>query len=38
MSTPGMSKEADAATQRVTELSDRMIGLTKKNGLAWLTA
>ena len=38
MSTPGMSKEVDAATQRVTELSDRMIGLTKKNGLAWLTA
>jgi hypothetical protein len=38
MSTPGMSKEADAVAQRVTELSDRMIGLTKKNGLAWLAA
>ena len=38
MSTPGMSKEADAAAQRVTELSDRMTELTKKNGLAWLGA
>ena len=38
MSTPGMSKEADAAAQRVKELSDRMIELAKKNGLAWLGA
>jgi hypothetical protein len=38
MSTTGMSKEADAAAQRATELSDRMIELTKKNGVAWLAA
>jgi hypothetical protein len=38
MSTPGMSKEADAAAQRAKELSDRMIELAKKNGLAWLGA
>ena len=38
MSTPSMPKEADAAAQRVKELSDRMIELTKKNGLAWLEA
>jgi hypothetical protein len=38
MSTPSMPKEADAAAQRVKELSDRMIELSKKNGLAWLEA
>jgi len=38
MSTPSMQKEADAAAQRVKELNDRMIELTKKNGLAWLGA
>jgi hypothetical protein len=38
MSTTGMSKEADAAAQLVKELSDRMIELIKKNGLAWLQA
>lgn len=38
MSTAGMSKEADTATQQVKELSDRMIELTRKNGLAWLGA
>jgi hypothetical protein len=38
MSTPSMPKEADAAAQRVRELSDRMIEVTKKNGLAWLEA
>jgi hypothetical protein len=38
MSTPGMSKEADAAAQQVKVLSDRMTELTKKNGLAWLGA
>ena len=38
MSTPSMPKEADAAAQRVKELSDRMTKLTKKNGLAWLGA
>lgn len=38
MSTPGMPTDADEAVQRVKELSDRMIELTKKNGLAWLEA
>ena len=38
MSTPSMQNEADAAAQRVKELSDRMLELTKKNGLAWLEA
>jgi hypothetical protein len=38
MSMPSMPKEADAAARRVKELSDRMIELTKKNGLAWLEA
>jgi hypothetical protein len=35
---PSMSKEADAAAQRVTEFSDHMTELTKRNGLAWLGA
>lgn len=35
---PTTSKEADEAAQRVKELSDRMIELTKKNGLTWLEA
>jgi hypothetical protein len=38
MSMPSMPKEADAVARRVKELSDRMIELTKKNGLAWLEA
>jgi hypothetical protein len=38
MSTPSMPKEADAVAQRVRELSDRMVEVTKKNGLAWLGA
>jgi hypothetical protein len=38
MSTPNMPKEVDEAAQRVKELSDRMIELTKKNGLTWLEA
>ena len=38
MSTPSMPNEADAAAQRVKELSDRMVEVTKKNGLAWLEA
>lgn len=32
MSMPTMPKEADEAAQRVRELSDRIIELTKKNG------
>jgi hypothetical protein len=38
MSTPSMTKEADAAAQQVKEFSDRMIELTKKNSQAWLVA
>jgi hypothetical protein len=38
MSMPSMPNEADAAAQRVRELSDRMVEVTKKNGLAWLEA
>ena len=38
MSMPTMPKEADEAAQRVRELSDRIIELTKKNGLTWLEA
>ena len=38
MSTPSMPQDADEAVKRVKELSDRMIELTKKNGLAWLEA
>lgn len=38
MSTPTLPKEADAAAQRVKELSDRVVELSKKNGLAWLDA
>ena len=38
MSTPSMPQDADEAAKRVKELSDRMIELTKKNGLSWLEA
>ena len=38
MSMPGMPKDADEAVKRVKELSDRMIELTRKNGLAWIEA
>ena len=38
MSTPSMPQDADEAAKRVKELSDRMIELTKKNGLGWLEA
>ena len=30
--------DADAAVQRVRELSERLIELSKKNGLSWLEA
>jgi hypothetical protein len=33
-----MPQDADEAAKRVKELSDRMIELTKKNGLSWLEA
>jgi len=38
MSTPGMAQDADEAVQRVKELSDRLIELTRKNGVSWLEA
>ena len=38
MSTPSMPQDADETAKRVKELSDRMIELTKKNGLSWLEA
>jgi hypothetical protein len=38
MSIPGMPQDADEAVQRVKELSDRLIELTRKNGVSWLTA
>jgi hypothetical protein len=38
MSMPGMPQDADEAVKRVKELSDRMIELTRKNGLAWIEA
>ena len=38
MSTPSMPQDVDEAAQRVKELSDRLIELTKKNGLSWLEA
>ena len=38
MSMPGMPQDADEAVKRVKELSDRMIELTRKNGLAWVEA
>jgi hypothetical protein len=30
--------DADEAARRVKELSDRLIELTKKNGISWLEA
>ncbi len=38
MSIPSMPQDADEATRRVKELSDRLIELTKKNGISWLEA
>jgi hypothetical protein len=38
MSTPGLPQDADEAVKRVKELSDRLIELTKKNGIGWLEA
>jgi hypothetical protein len=36
MSTPSFPQDADEAIKRVKELSDKMIELTKKKGVAWL--
>jgi hypothetical protein len=38
MSTPSIPQDADEAARRVKELSDRLLELTKKNGLSWLEA
>ena len=38
MSTPSLPPDADEAVKRVKELSDRLIELTKKNGVGWLEA
>jgi hypothetical protein len=38
MSTPSMPQDADEIARRVKELSDRLIELTKKNGITWLEA
>jgi hypothetical protein len=38
MSTPSMPQDADEAARRVKELSDRLIEITKKNGISWLEA
>jgi hypothetical protein len=38
MSTPSMPQDADEAVRRIKELNDRLIELTKKNGLTWLEA
>jgi hypothetical protein len=35
---PGVTPDIEAAVQRVRELSDRMIELTKESGLSWLEA
>jgi signal transduction protein with GAF and PtsI domain len=36
MSTPDMSAEVEAATQRVRELGEQVAEQARKNGLAWL--
>jgi hypothetical protein len=38
MSTPDFSQDAEEVVRRVKELNDRMIELTRKNGIAWLEA
>ena len=38
MSTPSLPQDTDEAVKRVKELSDRLIELTKKNGVGWLEA
>ena len=38
MSTPSFPQDLNEAMKRVKELSDRMIELTQKNGIAWLEA
>jgi hypothetical protein len=38
MTRAGFTPDIEDATKRVRELSDRMIELSKKNGLAWLQA
>jgi hypothetical protein len=38
MSAPSVPQDVDEAVQRVKELSDRLIELTRKNGISWLEA
>ncbi|HEY3263229.1 MAG TPA: hypothetical protein VGJ95_23645 [Pseudonocardiaceae bacterium] len=38
MTRAGFTPDIDEASKRVRELSDRMIELSKKNGLTWLEA
>ena len=38
MSTPSLPQDTDEAVKRVKELSDRLIELTKNNGVGWLEA
>jgi hypothetical protein len=38
MSSPSLPQDADEAVKRVKELSDRLLELTKKNGIGWLEA
>jgi hypothetical protein len=38
MSIPSVPQDANEAVKRVRELSDRVIELTKKNGISWLEA
>ncbi|MCU1666024.1 MAG: hypothetical protein QOI36_47 [Pseudonocardiales bacterium] len=36
MSTPDPTRDIEAATQRVRELSEQVVEQAKKNGLAWM--
>jgi hypothetical protein len=36
MSTPDPTRDLEAATQRVRELSEQVVEQAKKNGLAWM--
>jgi len=36
--TPGFTPDVEAAAQRIKQTSDRVLELSKENGLAWLEA
>jgi hypothetical protein len=38
MSTPNIGQDTDEAVKRIKDLNDRLIELTRKNGLSWLQA